>query len=156
MQFCAQQDARTKKKERIVLTAVEVDLMAPLTATSHPPTTSPASPVVVSPASASPEGSRISSDTARKAITTTTHEASGNVDPEPIVRPHCTYRPQSEEEEAVTCCVCLEGFGDGELVRATRCSHTFHGHCLERWLMRYHSRCPLCQANLKPDGKESI
>ena len=51
------------------------------------------------------------------------------------------------------CCICLERFEDAEPIRATRCSHVFHSHCLEKWLTKYHNRCPLCQENLKPKGE---
>ncbi|KAI0386517.1 hypothetical protein F5Y04DRAFT_124056 [Hypomontagnella monticulosa] len=50
------------------------------------------------------------------------------------------------------CSICLEGFEDDDLVRETLCGHIFHKKCLEWWLTKHRSRCPLCQNDFKPNG----
>ncbi|KAI2615020.1 hypothetical protein GGR54DRAFT_314712 [Hypoxylon sp. NC1633] len=47
------------------------------------------------------------------------------------------------------CSICLEGYRQEDLVRQTLCRHLFHKSCLEWWLMKHGSRCPLCQRELK-------
>jgi len=32
-----------------------------------------------------------------------------------------------------TCAVCVEDFKPNDVVRATKCSHVFHSHCLMMW-----------------------
>jgi hypothetical protein len=150
MQICAQRDGQMKGREKNVMTALEVELMAPLGPQHQPATTSSSSSsrehTEKSAARDDAEKRRESSDSDSDDTLKQTGDAG-------IMRPHKSYRPLSGHEEELVCCVCLEGFDNGELVRATRCSHIFHGHCLERWLMRYHSRCPLCQQDLKPSTK---
>lgn len=143
MQLCARRDEQTRQKEKGLLTEIEIDIMAPLTAHR------PAADVVVV-AVAGRRGSADSASTGGSISKPT--GAAIIVEPQPTIRPHRASRPPPGEGLAV-CCVCLEGFGEEELLRATACSHVFHGPCLETWLMRYHSRCPLCQMNLKPNAK---
>lgn len=152
MQICAQRDARMKGREKNVMTALEVELMAPLGSQHHPTTTASSSK------GHDPEKPAAGDDAERSRRDSGSDDDSNDDTPREtgdagVMRPHRSYRPPSGHEEELVCCVCLEGFDNGELVRATRCSHIFHGHCLERWLMRYHSRCPLCQQDLKPSTK---
>lgn len=55
---------------------------------------------------------------------------------------------EHEEQEPV-CSICLEGYEDDDAVRETVCHHLFHSCCLEQWLMKRRSHCPLCQGDLK-------
>lgn len=61
---------------------------------------------------------------------------------------HYTPRPQTRDGET-SCSICLEGYSKQDVVRRTSCGHIFHGPCLERWLTKRRSRCPLCQSDLK-------
>lgn len=159
MQLCAQRDRQMKGREKKVMTALEVELMAPLGPQQHGSSTvttrsnaAHSNDVDDAERREEEEGKERRRDSSDTDSDDTLRESG---DDGSIVRPHRSYRPPSGrgEEEELVCCVCLEGFDNAELVRATRCSHTFHGHCLERWLMRYHSRCPLCQQDLKPSTK---
>lgn len=45
------------------------------------------------------------------------------------------------------CCICLEGFKDGDWLINLSCSHKFHPSCLEPWV-RSSGDCPLCRADI--------
>lgn len=161
MQYCVRRDRimerrdlRIKEKEKGLLTAEEVDAIAPLRA--HGPTmmtsaltgtgTDEKDTVVLQTPDAVvlPSEGYIDVYPPKKTMTVT------------IVEPPAdTLRSAGHGDDAIECAVCLEGITDEDHVRTTRCAHNFHSHCLEKWLMRYKPRCPLCQTNLKPDTKES-
>ena len=47
------------------------------------------------------------------------------------------------------CCVCLEDYGKGDTVKTLpRCSHRFHAHCIDRWLL-CRNACPVCRVGLE-------
>lgn len=48
------------------------------------------------------------------------------------------------------CPICLEDFVPGNVLRCMDCSHTFHKHCLDRWL-GMKATCPICQRSV-PDN----
>ncbi|KAI0501498.1 hypothetical protein KFK09_016443 [Dendrobium nobile] len=64
-----------------------------------------------------------------------------------------TYRRSEEKHEdgvmaeLTECCICLEGFKDGDRLIKLCCSHKFHPCCLEPWL-RSSGDCPLCRADV--------
>ncbi|KAL0914590.1 hypothetical protein M5K25_014951 [Dendrobium thyrsiflorum] len=49
--------------------------------------------------------------------------------------------------ELTECCICLEGFKDGDWLIKLSCSHKFHPCCLEPWV-RSSGDCPLCRADV--------
>ncbi|PUZ56991.1 hypothetical protein GQ55_5G392800 [Panicum hallii var. hallii] len=47
------------------------------------------------------------------------------------------------------CAVCIAELQDGDEARALpRCGHRFHAACVDAWLRRRHSTCPLCRASV--------
>ncbi|KAF9433935.1 hypothetical protein BGZ76_008794 [Entomortierella beljakovae] len=56
------------------------------------------------------------------------------------------------EEEA--CAVCLDEFSDGEEIRTLPCRHEFHCECIDPWLTRKSSLCPLCKYDCMPQTVE--
>ncbi|KAG2597233.1 RING-H2 finger protein ATL39-like [Panicum virgatum] len=47
------------------------------------------------------------------------------------------------------CAVCLAELRDGDAARALpRCGHRFHAACVDAWLRRRHTTCPLCRASV--------
>ncbi|PKU79733.1 probable E3 ubiquitin-protein ligase RHY1A [Dendrobium catenatum] len=64
-----------------------------------------------------------------------------------------TFRSSEEKHEdgvmaeLTECCICLEGFKDGDWLIKLCCSHKFHPCCLEPWL-RSSGDCPLCRADV--------
>ncbi|URE10444.1 E3 ubiquitin-protein ligase [Musa troglodytarum] len=47
-------------------------------------------------------------------------------------------------EDELTCSVCLEQVGVGELIRSLPCLHQFHAICIDPWL-RQRGTCPVCK-----------
>lgn len=54
-------------------------------------------------------------------------------------------------KEGADCAVCLCEFeSDDRLRLLPNCSHAFHTHCIDAWLLS-HSTCPLCRQPLQPE-----
>ncbi|GJN32037.1 hypothetical protein PR202_gb20508 [Eleusine coracana subsp. coracana] len=55
-----------------------------------------------------------------------------------------------EKGQAVEeCAVCIVELRDGDEARALpRCGHRFHAACVDAWLRRQHTTCPLCRASV--------
>jgi len=49
-----------------------------------------------------------------------------------------------ENEEDVTCTICIGPIRDGDRIGALPCNHLFHSSCLKQWIRR-RNVCPLCQ-----------
>ncbi|PNW74986.1 hypothetical protein CHLRE_12g501450v5 [Chlamydomonas reinhardtii] len=49
--------------------------------------------------------------------------------------------------EGLTCSVCLDQVGDGQMVTTLPCLHQFHSACINPWLRHkgLHASCPLCK-----------
>eukprot|EP00732_Lithocolla_globosa_P002627 Lithocolla_globosa_v1_NODE_1774_length_2345_cov_78.798253.p1 type:complete len:347 gc:universal NODE_1774_length_2345_cov_78.798253:46-1086(+) len=48
----------------------------------------------------------------------------------------------------LTCAVCLDDFEVGEQVRELPCTHDFHVHCIDPWLLRHSRLCPTCKRDV--------
>ena len=47
------------------------------------------------------------------------------------------------------CAVCIAELRDGDAARTLpRCGHRFHAACVDAWLRRRHTTCPLCRASV--------
>uniref|UniRef100_A0A7S0ZXP2 RING-type domain-containing protein n=1 Tax=Noctiluca scintillans TaxID=2966 RepID=A0A7S0ZXP2_NOCSC len=42
------------------------------------------------------------------------------------------------------CSICFGAFTEGEYLRKLHCSHHFHQHCVDEWLLQHQNKCPLC------------
>lgn len=52
----------------------------------------------------------------------------------------------------IECSICLEAFEVGDIMRVMKCGHRFHKPCVDEWLGRYKSVCPLCKIDMRGDG----
>ena len=48
----------------------------------------------------------------------------------------------------ITCNICLEGFGIGNILRVLECQHEFHENCIITWL-KNRNTCPVCRHELE-------
>ncbi|KAL6653929.1 hypothetical protein ACP70R_007394 [Stipagrostis hirtigluma subsp. patula] len=53
------------------------------------------------------------------------------------------------------CAICYEAM-EGGLAAWPRCSHVFHGKCLEQLLVKMKHCCPLCRSPLKPEVRARL
>ncbi|KAF9188001.1 hypothetical protein BGZ50_001626 [Haplosporangium sp. Z 11] len=62
--------------------------------------------------------------------------------------------PVLDEITSDTCAVCLDEFTEGEEIRTLPCHHEFHCECIDPWLTRKSSTCPLCKYDCLPQTTE--
>ncbi len=60
------------------------------------------------------------------------------------------YFPMENRTE--TCVICVEDFIKGESLRWLPCEHCFHPVCIDEWLGRHSSLCPLCKRPVPREG----
>jgi len=51
---------------------------------------------------------------------------------------------QKDSDSTSICCVCLDNFGNDDVLRHLKCEHYFHKDCLDTWL-KVKLECPLCK-----------
>ncbi|KAL6890350.1 hypothetical protein ACP4OV_009113 [Aristida adscensionis] len=59
--------------------------------------------------------------------------------------------PSPAKSGGEECAICYEAL-DGGLAAWSRCSHIFHGKCLEQLLVKMKHRCPLCRSGLAAEA----
>lgn len=60
--------------------------------------------------------------------------------------PKRTVRP-SDMSESNVCAVCIESYNSDDVIRELPCSHVFHKHCIDQWLIDKRV-CPMCKLNI--------
>ena len=76
--------------------------------------------------------------------------------------PHVTFSPKlfSGDPHPKACPICMENFASpaeapGYHILLTQCFHTFHEHCLKRWLDGKKHCCPSCRWDLRDTGEDA-
>ncbi|KAJ3680292.1 hypothetical protein LUZ60_016570 [Juncus effusus] len=70
--------------------------------------------------------------------------------------PVIKFRELVSDSESECCAVCLHDItGEEEVRRLSNCTHVFHRGCIDRWIEHDQQTCPLCRAQLLPDGMAS-
>ena len=49
------------------------------------------------------------------------------------------------QEEEPTCTICCLPFGTEPPFELNKCEHRFHQECIQAWLQRKNTSCPLCR-----------
>ncbi|XP_074558454.1 receptor homology region, transmembrane domain- and RING domain-containing protein 1-like [Curcuma longa] len=65
--------------------------------------------------------------------------------------PCLTFRTAflSSKQTAETCAICLEDYRDGESLRVLPCQHDFHLVCVDSWLTKWGTFCPVCKHDMR-------
>ena len=50
--------------------------------------------------------------------------------------------------KSTDCTICLELFKDTETVIITKCNHLYHKTCIDKWLVDYSVKCPICRNDI--------
>lgn len=54
----------------------------------------------------------------------------------------------SQKRMGETCAICLEDYKDGEIVKILPCQHDFHSGCVDSWLTKWGTFCPVCKLDM--------
>ncbi|KAI9737121.1 MAG: hypothetical protein M1834_000712 [Cirrosporium novae-zelandiae] len=71
-----------------------------------------------------------------------------------------TKRMQEQIPEFLTqqlvCVICLDPILPNQQIRALRCNHVFHKHCIDDWYLRQQVDCPLCKVKFMKEDTASV
>ncbi|CAL9159793.1 unnamed protein product [Musa hybrid cultivar] len=55
----------------------------------------------------------------------------------------------NSKHTAETCAICLEDYRDGDSLRVLPCLHDFHLVCVDSWLTKWGTFCPVCKRDMR-------
>jgi len=58
-----------------------------------------------------------------------------------------------DEEQYETCCICLDDYAVGDLLRILPCNHAYHKKCIDPWLLKNKRVCPQCRKKVFAAGE---
>ena len=44
--------------------------------------------------------------------------------------------------------ICLDKFNDNDEILLTKCNHIFHKDCINKWIIDYNIKCPICKEKI--------
>ncbi|XP_024028730.1 receptor homology region, transmembrane domain- and RING domain-containing protein 1 [Morus notabilis] len=50
-----------------------------------------------------------------------------------------------------TCAICLEDYKDGEILKVLPCRHEYHSSCVDSWLIKWGTFCPVCKHDMRTE-----
>ncbi|KAJ1979625.1 hypothetical protein H4R35_001445 [Dimargaris xerosporica] len=56
-------------------------------------------------------------------------------------------KSSQSKSNGFVCSVCIDSFEPGDMARRLPCGHVFHQVCIDPWLTKKSSRCPMCNFN---------
>merc|ERR1712130_530804 len=70
------------------------------------------------------------------------------VDMEVIQRlPTFTFLQNNNSKKSDQCRICLEYYIDGDDLRILPCFHFYHKECVDTWLNKMSTKCPICKTS---------
>jgi hypothetical protein len=97
---------------------------------------------------------RVSQDIPHEIINIFFSNLSSNVTPNTTVLSKDDLNNISEKKyseistEENTCSICLNIIKQDEIIRQLDCKHVFHTKCIEKYLLEYNCKCPLCRKDV--------
>lgn len=68
----------------------------------------------------------------------------------------CAGLNNNNEFNETACSVCLEECNNKKLHRILPCKHVYHPQCIDEWLLKKSSLCPLCKQDVKIEKQNDI
>ncbi|KAK1261633.1 E3 ubiquitin-protein ligase SDIR1 [Acorus gramineus] len=63
---------------------------------------------------------------------------------------------QNRKCTAEACSICLEDYKEGEVLRVLPCKHDFHSVCVDLWLTKWGTFCPICKLDISSVSMDMI
>ncbi|KAF8104518.1 hypothetical protein N665_0171s0024 [Sinapis alba] len=84
----------------------------------------------------------------------TRHNRTMSLDPN-LVRTLPTFTFSESVHGGDTCAICLEDYRFGESLRLLPCQHGFHLSCIDSWLTKWGTSCPVCKHDIRTQTMSS-
>ncbi|KAL1217065.1 Receptor homology region, transmembrane domain- and RING domain-containing protein 1 [Cardamine amara subsp. amara] len=69
--------------------------------------------------------------------------------------PCFTFTDSPHHKAGDTCAICLEDYRFGETLRLLPCQHAFHLSCIDSWLTKWATSCPVCKHDIRTQAMPS-
>jgi E3 ubiquitin-protein ligase RNF13 len=69
--------------------------------------------------------------------------------------PCFTFTDSAHHKAGETCAICLEDYRFGESLRLLPCQHAFHLNCIDSWLTKWGTSCPVCKHDIRTETMSS-
>ncbi|CAA7056987.1 unnamed protein product [Microthlaspi erraticum] len=63
--------------------------------------------------------------------------------------PCFTFTDSGQHKSGETCAICLEDYRAAESLRLLPCQHAFHMSCIDSWLTKWGTSCPVCKHDIR-------